>query len=120
MTAVDELLDAAHQRPSRWVPADAPFGSSWNDFLAWVKWLNSTYELELAPCWEQHGGLVNILAALWHSWRAAYAAPAGLVDISPAHNGPAQWHASLLLPFRDRIARPDGCPGGGCRARGHR
>lgn len=120
MTALDELLDTPHQRPSRWVPDDAPFGSTRSDFMLWAEWADRTYELELPACWEQHPGLVNLLASVWHAWRAVYAAPAGQAEIPPAHNGPAQWHVSLLLPVRDRLQRQDGCPGSACRTRSHR
>ena len=114
------LHDSPAQRPSVWAPAAAPFGSTVDDFCGWAEWLDTAYELDLPDCWVLHEGLVHSLTSLWHAWRAVYAHPGSPSVAVPAHGGPVAWHTSHLLPFRDRLQRPDGLPGAGCRTRAHR
>ena len=114
------LQDSPSQRPSTWAPAVPPFGSTLDDFCSWTGWLDTAYELDLPDCWVLHEGLIHTLTALWHAWRAVYAQPGSPSASTPAHGGPVAWHTSHLLPFRDRLQRPDGLPGAGCRTRSHR
>ncbi|GGR34554.1 hypothetical protein [Streptomyces netropsis] len=76
----------------------------WQDLTAWVDWLRTHYvtqpQLHIAPCWPAHGGVVEELAALRSSWRAATQR-----DTDPARVGSdlAHWHQNLLWPTIERI-----------------
>ena len=63
----------------------------------WVDWLLAAYaprqEERLTPCWTQHEGVVEELAALRRSWVAAY-----LDTTNPKAIG--QWHVELANAFK--------------------
>ncbi|MEV5139490.1 hypothetical protein ACFZB6_18305 [Streptomyces syringium] len=76
----------------------------WQDLAAWVDWLRAHYvtqpHLHIAPCWPAHGGVVEELAALWSSWRAAAQRDA---DPTRVGNDLTHWHQNLLWPTIERI-----------------
>ncbi|GHF44156.1 hypothetical protein GCM10010218_26840 [Streptomyces mashuensis] len=76
----------------------------WQDLAGWVDWLGRHYapqlHLRIWPCWPQHGGVVEELAALHSAWRAAAEADA---DPAGAGSEMAYWHQMWLWPTVERI-----------------
>lgn len=71
--------------------------------VAWVDWLNTTYELPygtaVAACWQSHAGVAEQLAALWHAWLAARTSQA-----ADTTEDMISWHERWLWPSLPRFA----------------
>lgn len=80
----------------------------------WVTWLTEHYRLDrrhVPDCWDQHWELIEELAALHHSWKAAFAH-----DTAEAH-GPLLWH-ERFHSARQRLS--EWTARAGCRPGEHR
>jgi hypothetical protein len=76
----------------------------WVELTAWVDWLNARFRpgarYAIPPCWPRHGAAVEVLSALWESWKAAYLT--GGPQAAPSH-APADWFALRLRPLREEL-----------------
>lgn len=114
----DELLKQKREReiePRPW--PDRVDRADWEELVEWVDWLQRTYEFRgeytVHPCWPAHPGVVQELAGLYHSWRAAQlvdeisvptiASAAGKKGKRPGSNDITAWHDRWLWPFLNRI-----------------
>lgn len=84
---------------------------AWDALAEWVDWFFATYDLAgreglLKPCWPDHPGVVEELAALWMAW-ADSAAKSRTGD----GDALAYWHDRYLAGFLARlpIYRMKGC-----------
>jgi hypothetical protein len=82
---------------------DEPAGSdddvAWDDFISWVEWVIETYRLmNIPPCWPEHPGAVQELAALFFFRRSAER------QVATWANGLEMWHSSLAAAS-ERITR---------------
>jgi len=91
----------AEPEPKGW--ADRATGKDWKQLAGWVDWLVTSYDLLLSrsvlPCWPTHRGVVEELAALRTSWRAATKAD----QAKDPSDALAQWHEGLLHPCLLRL-----------------
>jgi hypothetical protein len=84
------------------------------ELTGWVDWLITAYDLlathSIKPCWPNHPGAVEELAALYQAWQEA---------LGQGGAGPATWHGQYLAPALTRLGtlyqisrcRPDKCEG---------
>lgn len=120
-TQLDELLKQKRAReiePRPW--PDRVDRADWVELVEWVDWLQRTYEFRgeytIRQCWPAHPGVVQELAGLYHSWRAAQlgdelsvptiASVKGARGARPGSSDVTAWHDRWLWPFLNRIKSP--------------
>lgn len=119
VTRVDELVGTAQGNsadgdggeadgPAKFQSWTARAGpEEWAELISWVDWMQVTYSLSghaldpVPPCWPAHSSVVEELAALHSSWRAAMADD---VDGNGASDASLYWHDRWLWPARERLS----------------
>lgn len=103
-TTLSRLLGEDEQlapvTPVAWV--DRATETMWVELADWVDWLAANYQINdgwaVRPCWPQHLGVAEELAALWSAWRQA-----ALKDMMSGGDALAFWHDRYLAPTLARI-----------------
>lgn len=81
--------------------------AAWLELIGWVDWMQRAYSLTghaldpVPPCWPAHQNVVEELAALYSSWRAAMADD---VDGKGVSDASLYWHDRWLWPTRERLS----------------
>lgn len=79
----------------------------WSDLVNWVDWMQEAYSLQghtldpVPPCWPAHQNVVEELAALYSSWKAAMVDD---VNGQGASDAALYWHDRWLWPTRERLS----------------
>lgn len=79
----------------------------WYELVNWVDWMQQAYSLAgqtmdpVPPCWPAHQNVVEELAALHSSWKAAMVDD---VDGQGASDAALYWHDRWLWPTRERLS----------------
>lgn len=84
---------------------DCADADAWAALVDWADWFLATYDLAgqenlLLPCWPDHPGVVEELAALWMAW-----AEAAAKSRSGDGDAMAYWHDRYLAGFLARLPR---------------
>jgi hypothetical protein len=106
LTAMSDATGPAEAIRPCWFPSlDATTAQQvWKSLGEWVMTvLVERYQRDIKPCWYRHPRTVDVLAALYLAWKAAYA-----LDGFPT--APAEWH-DRWFPHLIRLVEADtkGC-----------
>lgn len=104
----DDAGDQEPDDPAKFQSWRARAGAEeWAELILWVDWMQATYSLSghaldpVPPCWPAHASVVEELAALHSSWRAAMADD---VDGNGVSDAALYWHDRWLWPTRERLS----------------
>ncbi|MQA03544.1 MAG: hypothetical protein GEV07_12765 [Streptosporangiales bacterium] len=94
--------------PAKFQPWSArATAQDWYELINWVDWMQQAYSLSgqtydpVPPCWPAHQNVVEELAALQASWKAAMVDD---VDGAGASDASLYWHDRWLYPTRERLS----------------
>lgn len=94
--------------PTKFQPWSArATAQDWYELINWVDWMQQAYSLSgqtydpVPPCWPAHQNVVEELAALQASWKAAMVDD---VDGGGASDAALYWHDRWLYPTRERLS----------------